>query len=72
MTIDRTTLLFFDASCLIAAAGSLSGGSGFLLALCQRGLLRGAISQPVLLETERNLLKKRGPTELPAPWARAS
>jgi predicted nucleic acid-binding protein len=64
MTIDRTTLLFFDASCLIAAAGSPQGGSGFLLSLCQRGLLRGAISQPVLLETERNLHKKHGPAEL--------
>ncbi len=64
MTIDQSTLLFFDASCLIAAAGSPSGGSGFLLSLCQRGVLQGAVSQPVLLETERNLHKKRGPAEL--------
>ncbi|MBI2942103.1 MAG: hypothetical protein HYY04_16860 [Chloroflexi bacterium] len=33
MTIDLTTILFFDASCLIAAAGSPTGGSGFLLSL---------------------------------------
>jgi predicted nucleic acid-binding protein len=64
MTIDRETLLFFDASCLIAAAGSPSGGSGFLVSLCQRGLLRGAVSQPVLLEAERNIRKKRGLMEL--------
>ncbi len=64
MTIDWTTRVFFDASCLIAAAGSPSGGSGFLLSLCQRGLLQGAVSQPVLLETERNLRKKHGPAEL--------
>jgi predicted nucleic acid-binding protein len=64
MTIDRETRLFFDASCLIAAAGSPSGGSGFLLSLCQQGLLRGAVSQPVLLEAERNIRKKRGPVEL--------
>lgn len=54
MNIDRNTLLFFDASCLIAAAGSPTGGSGFLLALCARGLLRAACSQPVLVEAERN------------------
>ena len=60
MTIDRDTLVFFDASCLIAAAGSPSGGSGFLLSLCERSLLRGAISQPVLLEADRNVREKMG------------
>ena len=58
MRIDRETFLFFDASCLIAAAGSPSGGSGFLLSLCARGLLRAAVSQPVLLEAERNVMAK--------------
>ena|SRR5688500_15579453 len=55
MTIDRTTSLFFDASCLVAAAGSPNGGSGFLLSLCAQGLLRGVVSQYVLLEAERNI-----------------
>ena len=55
MTIDPTTLLFFDASCLIAAAGSPSGGSGFLLSLCAREFLRGAVSQVVLLSYHRLL-----------------
>lgn len=64
MNIDQTTLVFFDASCLIAAAGSPSGGSGFLLSLCRRGLLGAAVSQPVLLEAERNIGKRRGPEEL--------
>ena len=58
MIIDDTTLLFFDASCLIAASGSSTGGSGFLLSLCARSLLRGAISQAVLLEAERNIRTK--------------
>ena len=58
MTIDATTLLFFDASCLIAAAGSPTGGSGFLLSLCMRHLLCGASSQVVLLEAERNIRVK--------------
>jgi len=60
MIVDQDTLLFFDASCLIAAAGSPSGGSGFLLSLCARGLLQGAVSQPVLLEAERNITAKLG------------
>lgn len=59
MTVAPTTLLFFDASCLMAAAGSAQGGSGFLLALCQMGRLRAAVSHVVLLETERNLAAKR-------------
>ena len=64
MSIDRTTLVFFDASCLIAAAGSPTGGTGFLLSLCARGLLRAAVSQPVLLEAETNILAKFPPAAL--------
>lgn len=66
MSIDRNTLLFFDASCLIAAAGSPTGGSSFLLSLCAGGLLKAAVSQSVLLEAERNILAKRGPVVLNA------
>ncbi len=64
MTIDRNTLLFFDSSCLIAAAGSPSGGSSFLLSLCSRELLSGAVSQPVLLEAHRNIQLKLGENAL--------
>src|SRR3989344_760210 len=60
MTIDRNTLLFLDSSCLIAAAGSPSGGSGFLLSLCARGYLKAAVSQPVLLEAQKNIQGKLG------------
>lgn len=56
--VDQSTILFFDASCLIAAAGSPRGGSGFLLGLCSRRLLRAAISQPVMEEAERNIRQK--------------
>jgi len=55
MKIDRTTLLFFDSSCLIAAAGSPDGGSGFILSLCARGYLLAVISLPVLMETQINI-----------------
>ena len=58
MSIDRLTRLFFDASCLIAAAGSPNGGSGFLLSVCARGFLKAVVSQPVLLEAERNIMEK--------------
>jgi len=64
MTIDRNTLLFFDASCLIAVAGSPNGGSGFLLSLCAKRLIKGAISQPVLLEAQRNIQTKLGDESL--------
>lgn len=64
MTIDRQTLLFFDASCLIAAAGSPNGGSGFLLSLGQLGLLRVAVSQLVLVEAERHVFADLGPQAL--------
>jgi len=33
MSLDSSALLFFDASCLIAAAGSPSGGFSFFLSL---------------------------------------
>ena len=64
MSIDRTTRLFFDASCLIAGAASATGGSGFLLALCARGLLRAVVSHPVLMEVERNISAKLAPAVL--------
>ena len=60
-SIDRTTLLFFDASSLVAAAGRPVGGSGFLLSLVRRQLLVGAISGPVIEEAERNIRAKMRP-----------
>jgi hypothetical protein len=71
MRIDRQTLVFFDASCLIAAAGSPSGGAGspsggagFLVSVCASGFLRAAVSRPVLFEAERNVLAKLRPEVL--------
>lgn len=58
MSIDPSTLVFFDASCLVAGAGSPTGGSGFVLSICGRGFLRAAVSQPVLLEAERNIVEQ--------------
>src|SRR5687768_8561181 len=61
MRIDASTILFFDASCLIAAAGSPQGGSGFLLSVCAKGYLQAAVSDPVLVEAERNILENLRP-----------
>ena len=55
MTIDPNTLLFFDATYLIAASGSPTGGSGFLLSLCARGYLK-----PAILEAQRIIQDKLG------------
>jgi predicted nucleic acid-binding protein len=64
MTIDQTTLLFFDSSCLIAAAGSPTGGSSLLFALCAQGFLKGAVSHAVLAEAEGNILSNLPPQAL--------
>jgi predicted nucleic acid-binding protein len=64
MVINQTTLLFFDSSCLIAAAGSPTGGSSLLLAICARGFLKGAVSHAVLAEAEGNILTNLSPLAL--------
>lgn len=61
MAVDRTTLVFFDASCLVAAADSPSGGSGYVYDLCRRGLLRAGISGLVWAEAELAIQKKFPP-----------
>ncbi len=63
-SVTRNTRLFFDASCLIAAAASPSGGSGLLWSLVERRELRAVVSQPVLVETETNLTRKFAPSAL--------
>lgn len=58
MTLDRTARLFFDASCLFAAAVLPSGGSAYLLSVCRRGYLQAVGSMAVLLEAERYIVAK--------------
>ena len=62
--VDPSTLLFFDASCLIAAASSPAGGAGFLWGLCERGFLQAAVSQAVLAEAASNLARQFDSTSL--------
>ena len=58
MSLTRDSLLFIDATCLIAAAGSPTGGSGFLLSVCQSGFLKARSSPSVFIEAERNIAAK--------------
>ena len=58
MNANYLAPVFFDASCLTAAAGSPQGGSGFLLAQCRRGFLIAAVSESVMVEAERNVVNK--------------
>lgn len=52
--------LFLDANVFIAAAGSRTGASALILALCRRGHGRVVTSRRVLLEAERNIQAKLG------------
>jgi len=60
MALDRSTLVFFDASCVIAAAGSATGASASVMRLCRRGWLRGSVSEAVLIEADRNIAERFG------------
>ena len=64
MTVDRSTLLLFDAVCLISSSASPTGGSGYLLELAHRRFFLVAVSEPVLREAERNLTAKFSPMAL--------
>jgi predicted nucleic acid-binding protein len=58
MNIDQTTQVFFDATCLFAAAHSPTGGSAYIVLVCSNGYLQAVVSPEVLIEAERNLLDK--------------
>jgi len=50
--------VFFDASVLIAAGASPSGGSALAAEVCVRGLAKALVTRLVLWEAERNLHAK--------------
>jgi len=56
--------LFFDASVLIAAAHSPTGGSGYLLEACRRGRFKAVVTRLILIEAERNIKAKLGEEDL--------
>lgn len=58
--MTATSRLFLDASVFIAAAGSDTGASALILALCQAGHATPVASQRILLAAERNIRIKLG------------
>ena len=60
----RRTLVFFDASVLVAAAHSPAGGSALALEVCRGTRYRAAISVRVLLEARVNISEKFGEADL--------
>jgi predicted nucleic acid-binding protein len=46
--------IFLDTSILIAFSGSFTGGSAYILDCCERGKVKGYVSQKVVFETRKN------------------
>ena len=57
-------LLFLDASVLVAASRSPSGGSVLVMEVCRGRRFRAALSARVLLEARVNIAEKFGEAEL--------
>ena len=64
MSSSEPIKLFFDASVLIAAAHSPTGGSGYLLEACRRGKFKAVVTRLILIEMERNIKAKLGKKDL--------
>lgn len=63
-TGEGRSLVFLDASVLVAASRSPSGGSAVSMEACQGRRFRGALTARVLLEARVNISAKFGETEL--------
>jgi len=61
---EARALLFLDASVLVAAARSPTGGSALVLEICAGGHFRGGLTLKVLLEARHNIQDKFGEAEL--------
>lgn len=62
--VRRAALVFLDASVLVAASRSPTGGSATAIEVCQGKLFRAALSNKVLLEARSNITEKFGDDEL--------
>ena len=60
----QRTLVFLDASVLVAASRSLSGGSAMAMEVCRGHRFRAALSIMVLAEARVNIVEKFGDAEL--------
>ena len=63
MALQRT-LVFLDASVLVAASRSPSGGSALAMEMCRGRRFRAALTARVLLEARVNIAEKFGEPEL--------
>jgi predicted nucleic acid-binding protein len=63
VAVERTRV-FLDASVLVAAARSPSGGSALALEVCGGRRFRGLVTTRVLLEARVNIAEKFGAAEL--------
>ena len=63
MALQRT-LVFLDASVLVAASRSPSGGSAVTMDVCNGRRFRGAVTTRVLLEARHNIAEKFEESEL--------
>ena len=63
-TSSGRSLVFLDASVLVAASRSLSGGSAVAMGVCRGRRFRAALTARVLLEARVNIAEKFGETEL--------
>lgn len=52
--------VFLDTSVLLAFSRSTTGGSAYILACCQKGILQGYISKKVVFEAKKNAEEKMG------------
>ena len=60
----QRTLVFLDASVLVAGSRSPSGGSAVAMEVCQGRRFRAAVTSTVLLEARNNIAEKFGEEEL--------
>ena len=61
---SQRSLVFLDASVLVAASRSPSGGSSMAIEVCQGRRFRAAITNKVLMEARINISEKFGEREL--------
>lgn len=60
----QSVRVFLDASVLVAASHSPTGGSAMALQVCQRQPYRACVTELVLLEARTNIAEKLAPVDL--------
>src|SRR5262245_50113316 len=66
MSVDSSTLIVLDASCIVAGVRRPEGGAGLIMRFCRRRLLKTATSAAALIESERSIISEFGDSALAA------